>query len=383
VESNVASKTLLFEDTTLREGEQTPGVVFSERDKLTIVSRLLDIGVRHIEIGIPVMGGQEERATRALVKEFPNVILIGWNRGVKGDLAKCIDTGVKGLHIGLPSSDVHLNELYGKSHNWVVDTASELIDFAKSNGISFISVSAEDMGRANLEFLCSYAKAVALAGATRLRLSDTVGCLRPDRVSEIVRAVKTASALPLQLHMHNDFGLAVANVLAGVQAGAEQVHTTINGLGERAGITAFHQVVLACDRLLGCDTGIRLDGLRELSDFVSRSTGLQLPHNEPILGARVFTHESGIHVTGLLQVQSSFEPFPPAIVGRTHEFVLGKHSGSQAIVHLLTDAGMPITRDEARELLSVIREFAVTLGGLVPVPLAVALARQVLKQPRD
>lgn len=374
-----SNQPVLLEDTTLREGEQTPGVVFTEWQKHEIVASLLAAGINHIEIGIPVMGGQEERSISSLARQFPNATLIGWNRGVKEDLQRAIGTGVRAIHIGLPSSRVHLDQLYAKSHSWVIETATELVEHARTNGIEFISVSAEDMGRADRTFLCEYARALAAAGATRLRLSDTVGCLRPGQVTDIVRAIKQSSTIPLQLHMHNDFGLAVANVLAGLEGGAEQVHTTINGIGERAGIAALHQVVLAIEVLVGRPTGVRCESLAALSELVSKCTGHGIPHNEPVLGSHVFTHESGIHVNGMLQLESSFEPFPPKLVGRSHKFVLGKHSGSQAIVHLLSQAGVLLTREQARVLLPTFRELAIELGGIIPLNVAALVARQLLQ----
>ena len=234
------------------------------------------------------------------------------------------------------------------------------------------------MGRADPTFLGRYACAVAAAGASRLRLSDTVGCLAPERVTSIVKGIRRDSDIPLQLHMHNDFGLAIANVLAGIQAGAEQVHTTINGLGERAGITSFHAAAVAIEVLLGMHTGIRLNKIPDLSALVASFTKFTIAHNEPIVGSNVFTHESGIHVNGMLHLAASFQPFDPVLVGRSHEFVLGKHTGSQAICHILSTGGVEVTRVEAKEMLPNFRDLAIALGGCVPPEVACLFARQFI-----
>lgn len=374
---------VLIEDTTLREGEQTSGLIFSEKAKHEITQALAAAGITHIEVGIPTMGGQEARAISGMIGAYPDLTLIGWNRGVKEDLSRSIDAGFRAIHIGLPSSSTHIADLYGKSENWVVDTALSLIDHARANGVRFISVSAEDMGRADLAFLQKYAAAVFEGGATRLRLSDTIGCLTPGRVAEIVRGIKERSPIPLQLHMHNDLGLAVANVLGGIEAGAEQVHVTVNGLGERAGITSLHQAAVAIQVMAGVETGVRLDHLPGLSALVARFSGFPVPHNEPVVGSHVFTHESGIHVNGMLALSASFQTYDPRMVGREHAFVLGKHTGSQAICHILASAGVAVSRDEARDLLPAFRDLAIELGGCIPPAVAALFARQWLQPRRD
>lgn len=356
-------KKVIIEDSTLREGEQTPGVVFNEKMKRTILENLVEANVRYAEVGIPVMGSVEFDAIKSLASD-PNLpVLIGWNRGLKEDINRTLEAGLTALHIGLPSSDVHIKDKFNKDYNWVIETAIELIEYAKSQGATFISVSAEDMGRANLEFLKRYASAVHAAGATRMRLSDSVGCLTPDKTELIVKTlVNVVPGFDFQLHMHNDLNLALANVLSGLKAGATQVHTTINGLGDRAGITAIHHVATAIEVFTDYHTGIDLRKIPKLTKVVEDFTGLKVSSNEPVVGNHVFQHESGIHVDGMLKVKESFESFSPEMVGREHEFIIGKHTGSVAIKHVLEEQGISITREEAKDLLPLIREVSTELG---------------------
>lgn len=349
---------ILIEDSTLREGEQTPGVAFTEYQKRNILEQLSKANIKYAEVGIPVMGSTEFKTIKSLAKLKDLPVLIGWNRGVKEDLDRTLETGLTSLHIGLPSSDIHIKDKFKKDYNWVIETAIELVEYAKSQGATFISVSAEDMGRANIEFLKTYAKALDKAGASRMRLSDTVGCLTPSKVSHIVSTLKNeVKDLNFQVHMHNDFNLGLANVMAGVEAGAKQVHVTVNGLGDRAGITSLHHVAAAFDGLTDFETGINLKEVYKLSKLVEEYTNLSISHNEPIVGELVFTHESGIHIDGMLKVKNSFESFSPEKVGREHSFIIGKHTGSAAIQYKLLEQGINISREEAKLLLPIVRDY--------------------------
>lgn len=371
---------ILIEDSTLREGEQTPGVAFTESQKRAILEGLAKANIKYAEVGIPVMGSVEFKAIQSLAKDPHLPKLIGWNRGVKTDLDKTFEAGLDSLHIGLPSSDVHIKDKFKKDYNWVIETAVELIEYAKSQGAKFISVSAEDMGRANMEFLKKYAKALDEAGATRMRLSDTVGCLTPKRVSEIVTTLKReVDTLDFQVHMHNDFNLALANVMAGVEAGAKQVHVTINGLGDRAGITALHHVIPALEILTNYSTDVNMMEIYTLSKLVEEFTGLVISHNEPIVGDLVFAHESGIHVDGMLKVKTSFEAFSPELLGREHSFIIGKHTGSHAIQYVLSEQGVSVTREQAQEFLPFVREFSTMTSSSIEPELLALMARHVLK----
>lgn len=345
---------LMLEDSTLREGEQSPGVAFSTEEKLTIARMLQDIGIHAIEVGTPAMGGPEEEAIRALVNANLSIRLIGWNRGRRSDLETSFACGLQSVHIGLPSSDHHLNKKFKKSREWVVETMQELVAYAKSQG-AWVSVSAEDAGRADTQFLVTYAQAVKEAGADRLRISDTIGVLHPFKTYELIKTLVEATDIPLQVHMHNDFGLATANTLAGIMAGAQHIHATVNGLGERAGIAALDEVLMGLQFHLGLDLPIHTEGLHDLCEYVAKASHRDIPANKPITGSAIFEHESGIHVDGVLKVPDAFEPFPPELVGATRRIVIGKHTGSGAVQYVLQTQGITVEREQLEPVVQAIR----------------------------
>jgi homocitrate synthase NifV len=350
---------IMFEDSTLREGEQSPGVAFSPEEKVEIATRLAEVGVDALEVGTPAMGGPEEDAIRLLLDADLDVRLIGWNRGRLSDLEASFDCGLSAVHIGLPASDHHLEKKFEKSREWVVEVMQEMVGYAKGQG-SWVSVSAEDVARADAEFLIEYAQAVKDAGADRLRLSDTIGILRPQTAKEIFANV-SAVGIPLQAHMHNDYGLATANTLAAVEGGAEHVHATVNGLGERAGIAPIDELILGLQRHLDIDQGWRTECLLPLCEYVAKISGRRVASNKPVTGDAIFAHESGIHVDGVLRIPDSFEPFPPEAVGAERRIVIGKHSGSAAIQHVLASRGVEVERGGLDQVTEAVRYEAVRL----------------------
>jgi homocitrate synthase NifV len=352
--SGASGAPLLVEDSTLREGEQSPGVVFTVGEKVHIARLLESIGVRAMEMGTAAMGGPEEEAVRALVGANLRMRLIGWNRGVRSDLERSFACGVDSVHIGLPASDAHIERKFGKSRDWVVETMQELVAYAKAQG-AWVSVSAEDVGRADADFLVRYARAVAEAGADRMRLSDTIGVLDPFQAERLFRQIAAQVPIPLQAHMHNDYGLATANTLAAVRGGARHVHVTVNGLGERAGIAPLDEVAMGLRKHLDIDPGIRTEALCEVCEYVAAASGRPIPANKPVTGRSAFEHESGIHVDGMLKVADSFEPFPPELVGARRSIVIGKHSGSAAVQYVLASLGVQAEREDLADLVQVVR----------------------------
>lgn len=358
---------IIIEDTTLRDGEQAPGLAFSPSVKLEIYQMLVNCGLKWIEVGIPAMGGSELSFLKTVVKinEYynPDVNLIAWNRGKKEDIKQSIDLGYKKIHIGLPTSDIHLQHSIGKDKKWLINAAKELIDYAKQRGC-FVSISAEDVGRTEIEFLEEYARCVEEAGADRLRLSDTIGILNPAAYSNVIKSLKKVSDIPLQCHAHNDFGLAVANTLSGLDAGAKYFHVTVNGIGERAGMPDLCQMTLALKRFYNVDVGIETSLLKKLSQRIALLTNTSLYPWQPITGDNVFSHESGIHANGTLKHGETFEPFPPELVDGSRHLVLGKHSGTASIKHLLKGRGINVPETESgkqilHDCLSIVRESAI------------------------
>jgi homocitrate synthase NifV len=365
---------LILEDTTLRDGEQAPGVAFSAETKVAIFDALVAAGVRWIEAGIPAMGGQDVRAMRTMLERRDEVQLVGWNRGVVEDLRYTISLGFRAVHLGLPTSGLHLKHSVKKDRTWLLRTAQDMIKLAKDEGC-FVSISAEDTGRTEIGFLQEYAVAVREAGADRLRLSDTIGILDPRQYAERVRAVASASDIDLQTHCHNDFGLAVANTLAGLDAGARYFHVTVNAVGERAGMPDLAQTVLALRQFHDRDLGVDLTALHHLSELVADACGQTVAPWQPIVGSNVFAHESGIHTNGMLSESSTFEPFPPELVGGERKLVVGKHSGRAMLRHVLDAEGVDVQDALLGDLLVDVRETAIRNRSIVTTDELVRLYR--------
>jgi homocitrate synthase NifV len=356
---------LILEDTTLRDGEQMPGVAFSKETKLALHDRLVAAGVRWIEPGAPAMGGEELDFLRELVSRGSDAVLVAWNRGIKEDVKFSLDLGFKAVHIGFPVSKIHLAASVRRDRDWLLGEARALISYAKDRG-AFVSVSCGDSGRVEDEFLLEYAGTVAGAGADRLRISDTTGAMTPERYAKAITTVREACAIDLHCHCHNDFGLAVANTLAGLAAGARYFHVTVNGIGERAGNADLAQTAMALKYLYGNDVGILGPELPRLSRAVSEATGLPVPPHQPLVGEGVFSHESGIHVNAMLRNTQTFEPvLLPEDVGGTRKYTLGKHSGRALLSHILERHGFQAGKAELRECLDEVRALAIRQRGSV------------------
>lgn len=355
---------LIIEDTTLRDGEQTPGVALSAAKKVEIFNALIDAGVRWIEPGIPAMGGEEIDALKTMLERRDEVNLIGWNRGVRSDIQQSIDMGFRNVHIGLPTSDNHLKNSVQKDRTWLLSTAKDMIKLAKDQGC-FVSISAEDIGRTEIEFLQEYAVAVAEAGADRLRLSDTIGILSPKQYADRVRAVIEVSDIDLQSHCHNDFGLGVANTLAAIEAGVRYFHVTVNGIGERAGMADLAQTVMALRQWYDVDMGIDTTQLTSLARLVADACGAPTAPWQPVVGTNVFAHESGIHTAGMLRDTSTFEPFAPELVGGKRALLVGKHSGRGVIKNVLGDSAADYDDEALDRLLEQVRQESINQGGVI------------------
>lgn len=366
----------IIEDTTLREGEQAPGVAFSVEQKVQIAQLLVEMGIHSLEVGTPIMGGTEANAIKAILRQNFPAKIIGWNRARKEDINASLHCGLNSIHIGLPSSDYHITQKFSKSREWVIETMQELIAYAKSNNL-WVSVSAEDAGRADLNFLVEYAKAAKSAGADRIRFSDTVGVLNPLTTYYRVKRLVSEVDLPIQLHMHNDFGLATANTLAGVYAGAENVQVTVNGLGDRAGIAPLEEVVMCLKYHFKQSLSIDTTKLFELCDYVSKASNRPIPYNKAIIGRSMFEHESGIHVDGLLKAEKSFESISPQEVGRKRQFVVGKHSGRSAIKCFLEMNSIYIEPDKLSLITKIVREESIKLGRNMSVEELVKIIEQI------
>ena len=347
-----------FIDTTLRDGEQSPGVVFSLQEKIRIAALLNGAGVPEIEIGTPAMGETEQNDIRTICDMGFDFKTLSWCRATKNDIRSARAAGTNGVHISFPVSTILMNAM-GKNPAWVFQQLNELIDFA-SPMFDYVTIGAQDASRAESGFLKEFVCAARAFGASRVRLADTVGLLNPFSITEMVQSVRSVEKdLPLEIHVHNDLGMATANTLAAYLAGATCLSTTINGLGERAGNAAMEEVAMALELSLGISSGLRTESFSALSKYVAGVSNRPLSVSKPVTGSMVLSHESGIHTRCLMKDRSTYQIIQAASIGlEEQDFIIGKHSGKSTILHFLEEAHLPITDDACSELLTNVKDTA-------------------------
>lgn len=347
-------------DTTLRDGEQTAGVVFSNREKLRIAKMLNNLGVHQIEAGIPVMGGDEKEVIKEIVSYKLQSSIMAWNRANIEDIKHSLDCGVDAVAISISTSDIHITHKLKTSREWVLENMIRAVEYARQHEL-YISVNAEDASRSDMDFLVEFSRQAQKAGANRLRFCDTVGVLEPFKTYDVISELIEKTGLDIEMHTHNDFGMATANALAGLKAGARFIGVTVNGLGERAGNAALEEVAMALKHLFGVNLGVNTRDFRNLCEYVARASGRQLYPGKPIVGTNTFAHESGIHADGVLKHPATYEVFSPEDVGSERQIVIGKHSGSRAIKMKFVEYGIDLSDDEAADILVAVRSVTVDL----------------------
>ncbi|CCQ49904.1 homocitrate synthase [Crocosphaera watsonii] len=353
-------KNIHINDTTLRDGEQSAGIVFSAAEKIAIASMMDSMGIPELEVGIPAMGGSEAQAITTIVQKGLKAKLLGWNRAVRSDIEASIACGLKRVHISVPVSEIQIKAKFKGKTNLVWQRLKDSLNFALDQDL-FVSVGAEDASRADESFLLEVAQFAQSLGASRFRFCDTVGILEPLTTAQKVGKLVECLKIPIEMHTHNDFGLATANALAGLQAGATAVNTTVNGLGERAGNAALEEMIMALKRLYQVDLAIETSRLRELSQQVIAASGIALPPWKAIVGDNVFAHESGIHAHGVLENPQTYEPFSPDEVGWKRRLVVGKHSGRHLLTNVLSQHGIRLNHEESQVVLDSVRHLSVQM----------------------
>jgi homocitrate synthase NifV len=318
-------------DTTLRDGEQAPGVVFSTEDKIRIVRLLEKAGIPEIEIGTPAMGNKEIEDIQTIIQQGFNLKTLSWCRALKSDIDKARIAGTQGVHISFPVSEIHLITM-GKDYGWVFRTLRETVTYAE-NYFEYVTIGAQDASRAEKQLLFDFVKNSEALGASRLRIADTVGILNPfNTYSLFLELSGLCPQIALEFHGHNDLGMATANTLAAFQGGAGSASVTVNGLGERAGNAALEEVVMAWELSFKNSMTIDTTVFGELSELVSRSSGTAIHCHKPIVGNKALKHETGIHTQLLMKNRETYQIIPASAIGKKeNEFVFGKHSGKTAI----------------------------------------------------
>ena len=341
-------------DLTLRDGEQAAGLCFPRGRRIDIARALGDAGIKEIEAGIPAMGPEAEKEFSAIAKALPAMRVIAWNRVRKSDIEASARAGARCVHIALPASDIMLRLKLGWERERALDELASVLAFCRELALEVV-VGAEDASRSEPAFLLRVYRAAIDGGAMRLRYADTLGVQDPFTVMDLMRYLSAMLEVPLEYHAHNDLGLATANALAALRAGAS-ASVTVGGIGERAGNASLEQVACASALIFKDEAGIDLRRLKELNDLVSALSGRAIPPDKPIVGAMAFAHESGIHVDAILKDPSTYEFLRPELVGRSHSFVPGIHSGRKALGHCASSLGFELDEAMLARLAALVRE---------------------------
>ena len=341
-------------DVTLRDGEQTPGVSFSCEEKVKIATKLDEIGIEVIEAGFPAVSQNEAHCVKTIANLGLDARICGFSRAREGDIQTAIDCDVEMVSIFIPTSELHVRLKFKKSRHEVLADSLKMIDYARDHGVA-VRFAAEDASRTDLPFLKEVYRGAAEHGAVLLSFADTVGCLIPTEMQSIMTELVSSVDVPFCAHCHNDMGCAVANTITAAQAGAFQLHTTVNGIGERAGNASLEELLVAL-RMKGNIDRYDLSHLTELSHMVEKFSGITLPKNKPVTGELAFSHESGIHIAAILEDPSSYEYFPPDMVGGERHFILGKHTGKKALEHVMAGLGCECTDKQVCRVLDLVKD---------------------------
>jgi isopropylmalate/homocitrate/citramalate synthase len=345
----------IVHDSTLREGEQTPGVIFSIEDKLKIAKKLDEVGIQQIEAGFPAASEKQRKCIESLVDMNLDAQLSAFARAKNEDIDVVADVGADGIVVSLSISPYHRKyKFHDMSKEAYLEKLADMISYAESFGL-FVIYSAEDTTRENdLNFLKKAYKTAEEAGADRARVVDTLGCASPNGMAFLVKEIGSVVDIPIEVHCHNDLGLALANSLASVEAGASTVSTTVNGIGERAGITVTEEIIPALHILFGASP-FEMTQLTSLSKLVEEISGVKMPPHKPLTGENVTAHSSGIHQHGVLVNPTTYEFYPPRLMGQKRKIYIDELGGRHGIMYVAKELGLEISEETAKKVLERVK----------------------------
>ncbi|MFA4877549.1 MAG: homocitrate synthase family protein [Methanoregula sp.] len=341
-------------DVTLRDGEQTPGVSFSCQEKVDIATRLDEIGIEVIEAGFPAVSSNEKQCVKVIANLGLDARICGFSRAREPDIQTAIECDVDMVSIFIPTSELHVRVKFKKPREQVLEDSLAMIDYARDHGVQ-VRFAAEDASRTDMPFLKEVYQRAAEHGAVLLSFADTVGCLIPSEMHQVMTELVASVDRPFCAHCHNDMGCAVANTLTAAEAGAFQLHTTVNGIGERAGNASLEELLVALRMKKGIDR-YDLSHLTELSHTVEKYSGITLPRNKPVTGELAFSHESGIHIAAILEDPATYEYFTPELVGSERHFILGKHTGRKALEYVVASMGCELSEKQVCRVLDLVKD---------------------------
>jgi isopropylmalate/homocitrate/citramalate synthase len=350
-------------DGTLREGEQSPGVYFTKEEKVRIALELDRTGVPVLDVGMPLISLEEREAIYAIARQGLKASIGASIRLKREEVDQSLECGVQEVFIICPVSSLHIRSRLGLGEEDVKRLAENIVRYACQKGLQ-VNLVAEDASRAEISFLCEILFQAYHWGARRAFVCDTVGMMEPFAMKDLIKKVRDQipPEMELGVHCHNDLGLATANTLASIEAGANYPSVTVNGMGERAGNAPLHEIAMALEKIFHREHGVDIKRLYNLSLLVEQCSGIFIPPHAPIVGLNAFRHESGIHVDGILKNDQTYKMIDPKEVGRDSSFVLGKHTGTQAVLHLLKQRGYKANEEELREILRRVKERKIEEG---------------------
>ena len=368
------AKKIRILDSTLREGEQHPGVSFTNKQRIQIAWMLDYFGVDQIEIS-PVISPDHKESTKTIIKQGLKADIVSHGRALKEDIDVSLSCDAKWVAAYLGISDIHLKDKLRITKEQALERAIETVSYAKKHGLN-IRFIVEDGSRADPEFLIKVCKAIEEEGVDRISLPDTVGIMRPIGMYNFVKSVRSEINTPLDVHVHNDIGFALANAFSACDAGVDQIHTTIDGIGERTGIPSLAEVAVALHFLYKSPNDFRLDMLADLSRLIEQYTSIKPYDSKPIVGTSAYKHKAGTHLAAILKNPAAYEPIPPRVVGNHRTIVFGELAGKTGAGYLMSLLGIKKNSETAKNVAAGLKNLK--MGDVLEIPLVDRLEKRII-----